>query len=250
MTTRLRDTPISCILLDVEGTTTPIDFVYQILFPYARARMKNFLAEHFSSDEVRADIARLRQEHDEDARRGLEPPPQQDDSPEAQLESMTAYIYWLMDRDRKSTPLKSLQGKIWEEGYRTGELRGQVFDDVPPAFQRWRQQQKDICIFSSGSVLAQKLLFAHTSAGDLTKWIRDYFDTRIGAKADPESYRRIAAALQRPPSEIVFLSDVTTELDAAQSAGMQPRLCLRPGNRSQPNPSAHAVIHTFDELFL
>lgn len=240
---------ISGILLDIEGTTTSIDFVYQVLFPYARDRMKKFLAEHFSSEEVRADIARLREEHAEDKRQGLEPPVLRDQPPEAQLESIVAYLHWLMDRDRKSTPLKSLQGKIWEEGYRTGELRGQVFADVPPALERWSQQKKGIYIFSSGSVLAQKLLFAHTTAGDLTRFIRGYFDTNIGAKRDPESYQRIASAIEKPPSEIAFFSDVTAELDAAQSAGMQTVLCVRPGNHPQPGASAHTVIHSFDEVF-
>jgi enolase-phosphatase E1 len=117
------------------------------------------------------------------------------------------------------------------------------------ALERWTQQERDIGIFSSGSVLAQKLLFAHTEVGDLTRFIRAYFDTNIGAKQDPESYRRIATALQRLPSEILFISDVTAELDAAQSAGLKTLLCVRPGNRPQPATSAHPVIHTFAEVF-
>ena len=153
-----------------------------------------------------------------------------------------------MDQDRKSTPLKSLQGRIWEAGYYSGELQSQIFDDVPRALRRLREQQKEICIYSSGSVLAQKLLFAHTEAGDLTALIRDYFDTNVGAKRDAASYQRIAHSLARVPSEIVFISDVVAELDAARSAEFQTLLCERPGNHAQP-VSSHNAIQTFDELF-
>jgi len=155
-----------------------------------------------------------------------------------------------MERDRKSTPLKSLQGMIWESGYQTGEIRGQVYDDVPPSLKRWHDVGKTICIFSSGSVLAQKLLFAHTTAGDLTKFIRAYFDTRIGSKTDMESYQQIAGALEITPAAIIFVSDVSAELDAARRAGMQTLLCMRPGNRPQPATSTHEVIKDFDAVRL
>jgi enolase-phosphatase E1 len=244
----LLKSPASLILLDIEGTTTPIDFVYQTLFPYARAQVKSFLAEHLSDKQAQADIAGLRAEHAEDMKQRLEPPPIQEQSEKAMLESITAYVHWLMDQDRKSTPLKSLQGRIWEAGYRLGELQSQIFDDVPRALPRWRERQKEVCIYSSGSVLAQKLLFAHTEAGDLTMFIRDYFDTNVGAKRNSESYRRIAYSLALAPSEIVFISDIVAELDAARSAGFQTLLCERPGNHAQP-VSSHAAIRTFDELF-
>ena len=240
---------ITGILLDIEGTTTPIDFVYNVLFPFARARMEAFLREHLSDKEIRAAIASLREEHAADEQQGFNPPPLRDQSEEGQLVSIVAYIHWLMDRDRKSTPLKSIQGRIWEYGYRMGELRGQVFGDVPAAFERWREHNKEIRIFSSGSVLAQKLLFANTEAGDLTKLISGYFDTNIGAKGDAESYRRISNDFGLAASEIVFISDVTEELNAARSANMQTRLCLRPGNRPQPLGSSHPTIRSFDELF-
>ncbi len=238
---------MSGILLDIEGTTTPIDFVYQVLFPYARARVKDFLAAHLADAEVRADIAGLYEENAADLQRGLSPPSLRDKPSEPRLESIVAYADWLMDRDRKSTPLKSLQGKIWEEGYLSGKLHSQVFDDVPPAFERWSKHNKDIRIYSSGSVLAQKSLFAHTQAGDLTPFIRGYFDTNIGAKQDTESYRRIAAAFH-PASEIIFVSDVDAELDAARAAGLEIVLCVRPGNQPQANAAAHPLIHSFDEI--
>ena len=152
-----------------------------------------------------------------------------------------------MDRDRKSTGLKSLQGKIWEEGYRTGDLQGEVYPDVLPALERWRRQGMDIAIFSSGSVQAQRTLFGNTAAGDLTRFVCAYFDTTTGPKTAPESYARIAAVLERSPSEVLFLSDIGAELDAALAAGMQTALCVRSrGSESTPGP--HPVIHAFDEV--
>jgi enolase-phosphatase E1 len=230
------------ILLDIEGTTTPVDFVYQVLFPYARRRLRDFLTEQADAPEVRADRARLSDERAQDERHGLAPPAWRDDP-----ESAVAYLSWLMDRDRKSTALKSIQGKIWEAGYLNGELLSEVFPDVPAAFARWSRQQKVIAIFSSGSVLAQKLLFAHTTAGDLTRYLRAYFDTTTGPKKEAASYEQIAAALALPPAAILFLSDVTAELNAAKSAGMSTALCLRPGN-APAEPGAHPVIRTFDEI--
>jgi enolase-phosphatase E1 len=248
MTASLQDLNVSAILLDIEGTTTPLRFVYDVLFPYARTHSRRFLAEHVSSPEVLADVAGLRSEHAEDIRKGLDPPELQEPSPEAQVDSLVAYIHWLMDRDRKTTPLKSLQGKIWEDGYRTGRLRGEVFDDVPPAFKRWREQGREVQIFSSGSVLAQKLLFAHTTVGDLTGFIRAYFDTGVGAKTEPASYQRIAVEGGHLSSQVLFISDLSGELDAAASAGMRTLLCVRPGNLPQPEATPHSIIHTFENI--
>jgi len=211
------------ILLDIEGTTTPIAFVHEVLFSYARAHARDFLTK--DSDEVRADIALLREEHAADKRNNLQPP-----------ESIPDYIDWLIDRDRKSTALKSLQGKIWRQGYLDGSLKSQVFADVAPAFERWRAAGLKIGIFSSGSVLAQQLLFAHTDAGDLTGFIDDYFDTNVGKKGDAESYRKIATAMDLEPSEILFISDVVAELEAAQESGMKTLLSIRPGNSPQEWP--------------
>ena len=211
------------ILLDIEGTTTPIAFVHEVLFSYARAHARDFLTQ--DSDEVRADVALLREEHAADKSNNLQPP-----------ESIPDYIDWLIDRDRKSTALKSLQGKIWRQGYLDGSLKSQVFADVAPAFERWRAAGLKIGIFSSGSVLAQQLLFAHTDAGDLTGFIDDYFDTNVGKKGDAESYRKIATAMDLEPSEILFISDVVAELEAAQESGMRTLLSIRPGNSPQKWP--------------
>ncbi len=231
---------IKIILLDIEGTTSPIDFVYQVLFPYARNHAQDFLARHWN--EVQSEITQLKSEHAEDERQGLNPPALDSSQPE----SVAAYIYWLIDQDRKSTPLKSLQGKIWEEGYQNGALKSQLFSDVPTAFKNWQQQR--ICIFSSGSVLAQKLLFTYTEFGDLSKFISGWFDTNIGNKREAASYLRIANALQTQADEILFVSDVVAELEAARVAGMQTRLSIRPGNSLQPNAQNFQSINTFDEL--
>jgi enolase-phosphatase E1 len=240
--------PVSVLLLDLEGTTTPINFVYKILYPYARKHVNQYLEEHRASTEVQADVRDLLQENADDVRRGLDPPLLNGPAEQVSLDEVFAYVQWLMDRDRKTTPLKSLQGKIWEEGYKKGELRGQVFKDVPPAFERWRKQQKSICIYSSGSVLAQRLMFTHTEAGDLSGFIGSYFDTNIGAKQDADSYIKIAAELQRQPSEIVFLSDRLIELDAASIAGLEVLLCKRPGNDPQTAPLTRALVYSFDEV--
>ncbi|HJZ67528.1 MAG TPA: acireductone synthase [Blastocatellia bacterium] len=239
---------IKSILLDIEGTTTPIDFVYEMLFPYARSHVWNYLAEHLSSPDVHTDVAGLLEENAADARNRLDPPLLNGPVERISADEIVAYVHWLMDRDRKSTPLKSLQGKIWEEGYRTGQLRGQVFEDVPRAFSRWQNRGKQICIYSSGSVLAQKLLFSNTEAGDLTTFIDGYFDTNIGSKKDATSYRAIADKLGRLPSEILFVSDVAAELDAAATAGFEVVLCSRPGNEPPTAPQNYTAIQTFDEL--
>jgi enolase-phosphatase E1 len=235
---------VRCVLLDIEGTTTPIDFVHDVLFSYARRHVRSFLRANFDADDVRADITLLREEHAADVE-GKSDLPFFDP---LNVESIAAYVEWLIRRDRKSTGLKSLQGKIWREGYLRGDLKAQVFEDVAPAMERWHEQGLRIAIFSSGSVLAQQLLFAHTEAGDLTRFIDDYFDTKIGKKADAESYRRIAQALSLPPHEILFISDVEIELDAAKIAGLRPLLSLRPGNPPDPACPRHSSITHFDDL--
>jgi enolase-phosphatase E1 len=251
MNINLNEASAPLILLDIEGTTTPIDFVYKTLFPFARARVKDYLGRNWNAPEVQADVAQLRAERSADASQGLNPPAlaaPEGESYGAQIESAVAYIHWLMDRDRKSTPLKAIQGRIWREGYEAGELFGEVFDDVPPAFARWRRQNKLICIYSSGSALAQKLLFAHTTAGDLTDHIYRYFDTAIGHKIEADSYRKIAEELLLAPAEIVFISDVIAELDAARAAGAKTILAMRPGNRPVGLPLNHPSVDSFAAL--
>jgi len=248
MTSSLLTTDIRAILLDIEGTTTPIAFVHEVLFAYARSHVTKYLLEHSSSAEVVADLARLRDEHAVDMKQNLQPPALVAGPRDAEIDSIVAYVNWLMDRDRKSTGLKSLQGKIWKQGYVDGTLKSQIFADVAPALERWRRAGLKISIFSSGSALAQKLLFAHTEAGDLTGFISNYFDTTVGSKTDVQSYRQIAAVLDLAASEVLFISDVVAELAAATGAHMQTRLCIRTGNPPQSPPARYQIIQSFDEL--
>jgi len=230
--------PTRAILLDVEGTTTPLRFVHDVLFPYARARLQAFLEAHAREAEVHGDLAGLRMEHARDTAAGRNPPSWDPED----VASAAAYARWLMDQDRKATPLKALQGRIWQEGYAAGELRGQVYPDVAPAFERWHAAGKTLAIFSSGSVLAQRLLFQHSEAGDLERFLSAHFDTTTGAKAEAGSYRRIAAAMGREPGEVLFLSDVAAELDAARAAGMATALVAR---ESVALPTDHPVLRDF-----
>jgi enolase-phosphatase E1 len=232
----------TAVLLDVEGTTTPVDFVFKTLFPFARERVLAFLAAHGDEAEVRGDVRGLQEEHAGDAAAGNRPPPWRDDPP-----AIAAYARWLMDQDRKATALKSLQGRIWEDGFRSGALLGAVYPDVPAAFARWTKARRALAIFSSGSVLAQRLLFGHSAEGDLTPYLSGYFDTTTGPKREASSYAAIAAALGRRARDVLFLSDVTAELDAARSAGMDTCLCIREGGPDVASGD-HAVIRSFDEL--
>jgi enolase-phosphatase E1 len=224
---------LRAILLDIEGTTTPIAFVHDVLFSYARDHVREFLA----TDSAAEDIALLREEH---ASEVSDAPPLTNE-----IESVAVYVEWLIKLDRKSTALKSLQGKIWRQGYQDGSLKSQVFADVAPAFERWCNQGLRISIFSSGSVLAQQLLFAHTEVGDLTPFIDSYFDTKVGKKGEAESYRKIAEAMGLEPQQILFISDVVSELDAASEAGMKTLLSIRPGNATAEE---YPSIQSFDEI--
>jgi enolase-phosphatase E1 len=239
---------VRAILLDIEGTTTPVEFVYEVLFPYARNAVREFVRQNYHDADLQPDILKLKAEYRSDIEQNHEPPVWHEGLAEVEAESATQYVYWLMDQDRKSKALKSLQGKIWKGGYLDGSLKGQVYPDVVPALKRWRDQQRKIYIFSSGSVLAQKLLFAHTTDGDLTSYISGYFDTTTGPKADASSYRAIADKINSPATEILFVSDVTAELDAARVAGLETALCVR-STDSNLKSSVHRIITTFDKVF-
>ena len=239
---------LRAILLDIEGTTTPIAFVTGSLFVYARTHLQRHLEQHQASAALASIVDRLRDERAQNELAGEAVPLWVDASLPARLDSVTRYVEWLMDRDRKSTPLKELQGWIWEEGYRTGTLVGEVFADVPPALAGWHARGLGIGIFSSGSVHAQQLLFRHSSAGDLTRFLGWFFDTTTGAKSDPTSYSRIAAAMRSSADAVLFISDVTRELDAAREAGMQTRLSLRPGNAPLATPHDHVAIESLTDL--
>lgn len=231
---------MKAILLDIEGTTTPIDFVHETLFPFAKERVGKFVEMHFG--ELAAEIAQLVDEssHDQSYTVPVDP---------TEPGFVSAYLEHLIDEDRKSTPLKSIQGKVWQEGYESGELKSVVFDDVPPAFKRWHDAGKTVAIYSSGSILAQQLLFRYTNHGDLTPFISDYFDTHIGAKRETESYRKIAVELGVEPGEVLFVSDIVTELDGATASGMKTALSVRAGNASVTETHDHKTLENFDFVF-
>jgi enolase-phosphatase E1 len=234
------------ILLDIEGTTTPVGFVYQTLFPYASRKLESFLRENSQHEEIQSLIQDLRAQHDVDERNGLEPPVWTDHPDEARFRSSVAYGQWLIIRDSKCRPLKSLQGKIWQQGFASGELHGEVFPDVPIAFERWRRQNRLICIYSSGSVLAQQNLFRTTASGDLTSYISAFFDTGVGAKTEGESYKKIADSFKHAPHQFLFISDAMKEIEAAQSVEMQALLCDRDGRASLP--TTKRVIRSFENV--
>jgi enolase-phosphatase E1 len=224
-------------LLDVEGTIAPISLVSEQLFPYARTHLADYLKQNLASDAVQADLLVLAEENREE---------ENEDSPTFGIEIRNelharAYLLWLMDQDRKSTALKSLQGKVWKAGFESGELKGTLFPDVPGAFARWAQEGK-VAIYSSGSVEAQQLLFRHSIYGDLTPLIAGYFDTRTGAKVETASYAAIVAQLDAAPGDVTFFSDVVRELDAAREAGCATRLVVREGNAPVEDAHGHTVI--------
>lgn len=238
---------IRVVLLDIEGTTTPIAFVHERLFGYVRSHLDAFLAANWSAPAVEQAVKNLADEYprDRDAT-GL--PAWRTDTPGNAQKSVAAYAGWLMELDRKSPGLKALQGLIWQDAYLAGELRGEVFSDVPHAMMKWHEQGLRIAIYSSGSALAQRLLFASTSTGDLTTLIDAFFDTAVGGKKNAESYRAIATSLGCKTGEILFLSDVTAELSAAEQAGCSVMLCIRSGNAPQPDADRFAQLGTFEVL--
>lgn len=236
---------VRAFLLDIEGTTTPVAFVYETLFPYVRKHAAVYLRGRSGTRDFEKLARSLAAEHAADRRAGRTPPDWQDSTDETRLQSVLAYMDWLMNLDRKSTALKSLQGRIWEAGYREGLLKGAIYPDVHPAFRRWRQQGKILGIFSSGSIRAQKLLFSHTGEGDLTGLIDAHFDTTTGPKNEAASYTAIARSLDCDPPTILFVSDVTAELDAAREARMRTALCVRDG---EPPATEHPVLQDLNDL--
>ena len=244
---------VRAILLDIEGTTTPLSFVHDVLFPYARLRVEPFIREHWATPALPGIVAGLAKEHAADSAADDRPPAWLASTDEETIRSAVAYCRWLIDRDgkpgaRKSPALKHLQGLIWDRGYDQGELHGVVFSDVPPAFRRWRDDGRTIAIYSSGSELAQRRLFATTEFGDLTPFIARFFDTAVGAKAEPASYARIASAMTLATGSVCFISDVTRELAAAREAGFEVRLSVRPGNPPQEGAAAFEEVVSFDDL--
>ena len=245
---RLAERGLRAVLLDIEGTTTPIAFVHEVLFPFARARLAKYLEAHWEEGNVLEVRRKLTEEHEQESRPETRAGLRTDRAGLRTAGDAAAFALRLMDRDRKSPGLKLLQGLIWEEGYRVGQLRGQVYEDVPAAIRRWRASGAEVAIYSSGSELAQRLLFQSTVHGDLTPELKAFFDTAVGAKVEAASYARIATALGRPSGEILFVSDVVAELRAARETGMAVVLSVRPGNPPQTYTDTLETITSLDQI--
>lgn len=224
------------ILTDIEGTTSSISFVKDVLFPYARRALPGFVAAHRHDPEVRRWLDVVATEHGSIC------------SDEVIVETLQGWI----DQDRKHTALKALQGMIWRAGYQDADFTAHIYPDAAPALRDWHARGLPLYVYSSGSVPAQQLFFGHSDAGDLTPLISDWFDTQMGGKRDADSYRRIAGRMGRNPAEILFLSDVVEELDAAREAGMRTVLVDRREDYPQPREGEathdHARVCSFADI--
>lgn len=197
---------VKAVLTDIEGTTSSIEFVFDVLFPYAKQHLPAYVRACAEESSQAPLLQAVRDEAHE---------------PQADVERVIAILAQWMQDDIKATSLKALQGRVWEQGYISGEIKGHVYPDAVGALQAWQQEGYDLYVYSSGSVQAQKLIFGYSIAGDLTPLFSGYFDTTSGHKRESESYTRIAQALKLPAEQILFLSDVVEELDAARDSGMR-----------------------------
>lgn len=225
---------ITTILTDIEGTTSSLSFVKEVLFPYARKHLSAFIVTHADKPEVQHWL------HDAAKEAGFVAASQQ--------EIIDLLLSWI-DADRKSTALKALQGMIWEQGYVNGDYRAHVYPDAVQQLRAWHATGKKIYVYSSGSVQAQKLFFTYSEAGDLTSLFSGYFDTTSGPKREALSYQTIAQSIAIPTSEILFLSDIEEELDAANKAGMDTLLIARPPT-SCPANGTHRCVTQFTDIAL
>ncbi|KAA3666486.1 acireductone synthase [Pectobacterium carotovorum] len=223
---------INAIVTDIEGTTSDIRFVHTVLFPYARERLADTVRQHGSDPEIAQALDALRQELGQ---------------PDADSDALITALNQFMDEDRKSTALKQLQGIIWRAGYRNGDFQGHLYPEVASQLAAWQQQGLRLYVYSSGSVEAQQLLFGYSNAGDLRPLFSDYFDTRVGAKRETDSYRTIAQAIGLPAEQLLFLSDIRQELDAAQEAGWHTCQLIRDDADSV---SRHRQVARFDQIDL
>ncbi len=208
---------IQYILTDIEGTTTSINFVHDVLFPYATAHLPAWVRSHRTESRVKAALQQVAETLAQE---------QGHETDEAQ--QIAALLQWIQD-DRKHPALKAIQGYLWKDGYETEAFKSHIYPDVAPALARWQGQNLKMGVYSSGSVPAQRLLFGYSEVGDLQPYFSDYFDTAVGHKREVKSYQNIQKAIGLPANAILFLSDIPEELDAAQAAGMQVMHLLRPG---------------------
>ncbi|XP_009785430.1 putative bifunctional methylthioribulose-1-phosphate dehydratase/enolase-phosphatase E1 1 [Nicotiana tabacum] len=241
-----------CIVLDIEGTTTPITFVTDVLFPYARDNVGRHLDATYGSAETQQDIKLLRAQVQQDLENGVAGAvhiPSDDAGKMEVTEALVANVEAMIKADRKITALKELQGHIWQTGFENNELEGLVFDDVPQALEKWTSLGFKVYIYSSGSRLAQRLLFGHTKHGDLRNYLCGFFDTAVGNKREAKSYQEITASLGvDKPSDILFVTDVYQEATAAKAAGLEVIISVRPGNGPLPDNHGFRTIRSFSEI--
>lgn len=248
---------VNAILVDIEGTTTPIDFVKETLFPYVTENIETYLQSKYDDDETKKDIAALvdlaTKDKEEKVDGVVEIPAPNGSNKDDVIKAVCNNVKWQMENDRKSTALKDLQGHIWREAYKSGKVKAELFEDVYPALQQLTDPDYGIKIYvySSGSVEAQKLLFANTEEGDICEVFTDYFDTTIGGKREVESYKKIAAKIGVDAGEILFLTDTPEEAEAASKANLRCALVAREGNEdlTEKHFQDFLVIESFGELF-
>lgn len=221
---------IKAIVTDIEGTTSSLSFVKDVLFPYARKHIGDYVRQHANEENIAAIIQDVCKEA----------------GTELDTDGVINQLEQWIDEDKKITPLKSLQGLLWEAGYKNGDFKGHIYDDAYVNLKKWQEAGKRLYVYSSGSVYAQKLLFGYTEHGDLNNLFSGYFDTNIGAKVELTSYRRIAEALEVWPGEILFLSDIKAELDAAKQAGMQTTWLVRDADVDAN--AEHKQVTNFNEI--
>lgn len=224
---------ISTIVTDIEGTTSSISFVHEVLFPYAASHLENYVLQNKDDTSVKSQLAEVA------SIARLEP----SDTP-AIIKQLAQWI----NEDRKVTPLKALQGMIWKTGYESGDFQGHIYEDAYQALVSWNKRAINLYVYSSGSIAAQKLLFGHTAYGDLNYCFKGNFDTRIGGKKEAASYQKILSEINQPGQEVLFLSDIIEELDAALAAGM--RTCCLVRDAQQSPGSGHPVVSNFSEIDL
>ncbi|XP_020110592.1 probable bifunctional methylthioribulose-1-phosphate dehydratase/enolase-phosphatase E1 isoform X2 [Ananas comosus] len=240
------------IVLDIEGATSPISFVTDVLFPYARNNVRKHLTWTYDSEETKDDIKLLCEQVEDDLKRGVSgavPIPPDDAGKEEVIDSLVANVEAMIKADRKITSLKQLQGHIWRTRFQNKELQGVVYDDVPEALRRWHANGIKVYIYSSGSREAQRLIFGNTTYGDLRKYLCGFFDTTVGNKREARSYFEIAQSVGvDEPSQILFITDVVQEAIAAKSAGLQVLISVRPGNAPLPENHGFETVNSFAEI--
>jgi len=236
------------LLLDIEGTTCPISFVAEVLFPYASQHLAFFLQKHGEEPEIAAILEAAWKEWEQDRDPSQQGKLRELEEPKrGSLQAITHYLQDLIDADRKSTALKDLQGHLWKQGFQFGAIQAEFYPEAIRCLQEWHQAGLQLAVYSSGSIQAQQLLYGHTEAGDLRGLFSGWFDTRTGNKKEASSYTAISSQLQCEPQSITFISDSRAECDAAKSAGLQVLFSLRPGNPDQ-EPGRHTVIISLDQV--